>query len=203
VSIITDYYRPILIQISKRGLGGKRYRLKAKMRMLFTSALVIAIFFGLSGCHASPLSYPYFWDYTKAKPSDADLVGTYEVLKTRLPGDLAKTVREADAVVVLKADHTAVLTNVPEFDAFGERVACQLAGTAEWALDDKMNSGWGWSIAFQSYHPSTKPSARECNLGSSIWGGFLVLSRHAPYRLYSIVGDPDSDTGVEFGRTNR
>jgi hypothetical protein len=29
------------------------------------------------------------------------------------------------------------------------------------------------------------------------------LGRDAPYRLYAIVGDPDSGTGVEFKRVGR
>src|SRR3989442_2907186 len=155
------------------------------MRKPFSSSFAIVIFSCtlLVGC----LSYPRIWDYTKTKPKDSDMVGTYKVLKLRLPSDLGRSVREKDPALTLNADHSAVLTDVPVFDGFGDTLVCRLSGSANWALDDGINSGWGWSVAFQSYHPSTKPTTRDCDYENSIWG-ILVLSRHAPYRLYAIVG---------------
>lgn len=127
------------------------------------------------------------------------MVGTYKILKLRLPS--TATVSRKDAQIILRADGTAMLSNVPEFDDFGQRFVCNLSGSAKWELNDKIDVGWGWSVAFQNYQPATMPTARECDLRNSIIGGFLVLSRHAPYRIYEIVGDPDSDTGVELERT--
>jgi len=142
--------------------------------------------------------YPYPWDYSKQKPKDSDMVGTYKIFKLRLP--LTATVSRKDAQIILRTDGTARLSNIPEFDLFGQRFVCNLSGSATWKLDDKIDLGWGWSVAFQKYQPDATPTARECDLRNSIIGGFLVLSRHAPYRIYQIVGDPDSDTGVEFER---
>ena len=154
------------------------------------------------GCNFPLVSYPRFWDYTKTRPKDAELVGTYRVLQLRLPSDLGRSVRERDTRITLKADHTADLADLPEFDGFGEKLECRLSGSATWRLDEEINSGWGWSVVFQNYHPTNKATTRECNYENTIWG-ILVLSRHAPYRLYSIVGDPDSDTGIEFERADR
>jgi hypothetical protein len=103
----------------------------------------------------------------------------------------------------LRPDGAAVFSSVPEFNDFGQKFVCSLSGVAKWELDDEIDDGWEWSVAFQDYRPATKPTARECDLGNSVIGGTLVLSRHAPYRLYKIVGDPDSDTGIEFERTDR
>ena len=178
--------------------------LRAKMRMLLSLAVVaIAISScSLMGCNVPLGSYPYFWDYTKTRPQDADLVGTYKLLELRLPSDVEHSVREKAFTITLNEDHTATLTDVPEFDGFGQKLVCRLSGTATWALDDGINSGWGWSVAFQNYHPLTKPTAHECDLQNSIWG-ILVLGRHTPYRLYAIVGDPYIDTGVEYERIAR
>jgi hypothetical protein len=129
------------------------------------------------------------------------VVGTYKILKLRLPSTASGV--DKDAQITLRTDGTAAFSNVPEFDEFGQKFVCNLSGVAAWKLDDKINSGWGWSVAFQDYRSATKPIARECDLGNSVFGGILVLSRHAPYRLYKIVGDPDSDTGIEFERTDR
>jgi hypothetical protein len=164
-------------------------------------SIAILSFF-LVGCNVPLGSYPRFWDYTKTKPKDDDLVGIYKVVKLRLPSDLGRTVREKDPVLALKADHTVVFTDVPKFDRFGDKLVCRLSGSANWALNDEINSGWGWSVVFQDYRPLTKSVARECDYENSLWG-ILILSRHAPYRLYAIIGDPDSDTGVEFSRVSR
>ena len=129
------------------------------------------------------------------------MVGTYKILKLRLPSTASGFDKQAR--ITLRTDGTAVFSSVPEFDDFGQKFVCSLSGTAAWKLDDKISSGWGWSLAFQDYRPVAKPIARECDLGDSVFGGILVLSRHAPYRLYKIVGDPDSDSGIEFERTDR
>lgn len=173
------------------------------MRTLRSALFAVAIFSSglLTACNVPLLSYPFFWDYTKTRPNDSDLVGTYKVLELRLPSGLGQAVREKSSAITLKADHTAVLTNVPEFDGFGQKLICRLSGSASWALNDAINSGWGWSVAFQNYHPAT-PTTQECDYENSIWA-ILILSRHAPFRLYAIVGDPDSDTGVEYERVGR
>lgn len=171
------------------------------MRRLVSSLFLLLACSLLVSCRNYFLTYPYPWDYSKEKPKESDMVGTYNILKLRLPATASGV--DKDARIILRTDGSAVFSNVPEFDDFGQKVVCGLSGTATWKLDDKINSGWGWSVAFQDYRPTTKPIARECDLGNSIFGGILVLSRHAPYRLYKIVGDPDSDTGVEFERADR
>jgi hypothetical protein len=130
------------------------------------------------------------------------MVGVYRILKLRLPSELGKSVRERDAEITLLADHRAVFTEVPSFDDFGEKLVCRLSGSAHWELNDETANLGGWSVMFRTYSPTTKPTAKECDLENSIWS-IQILSKHAPYRLYSIVGDPDSDTGVEFERMNR
>jgi hypothetical protein len=171
-----------------------------RKRVSSSSLLVLACFL-LVGCRNYFLAYPYPWDYSKEKPKESDMVGTYKILKLRLPSTASGFDKEAR--ITLRADGTAVFSSVPEFDDFGQKFVCSLSGAATWKLDDKINDGFGWSVAFQDYLPATKPIARECDLRNAVIGGILVLSRHAPYRLYKIVGDPDSDTGIEFERTGR
>jgi hypothetical protein len=166
-----------------------------KYRVMITILLCLP----LVGCNVPLFSYPPFWDYSKTKPQDTDLVGSYRVLKLRLPSDLSRQVTEKDSRITLNADHTAILVDLPEFDIFGQKLECRLSGSATWKLDDTINSGWGWSVAFQNFHPSSEVTTRDCNYQDFIWG-ILILSRHPPYRLYEIVGDPDSDTGVEYQR---
>jgi hypothetical protein len=90
--------------------------------------------------------------------------------RLRLPGELDRAVRDKDPVLILKAGHSAVLTDAPEFDAFGEKLVCRLSGTANWDLDDEINSGWGWSVAFKNYHSATAPPTRERKYENRRWG---------------------------------
>jgi len=168
--------------------------MRKPLSLLFLSLLVC---FVLTGCRSYILTYPYPWDYSKQEPKESDMVGTYEILKLRLPSSAASGV-DKGARITLRGDGTTALSSVPVFDDSGFKFVCSLTGAATWNLDDRINSGWGWSVAFENYRPAAKPIAPECNLRNAIVGGFLILSRHAPYRLYEIVGDPDSGTGVAF-----
>lgn len=174
------------------------------MKKLGSSSLVIVYFSCclLAACRPPPLlSYPWFWDYTRTKPRDADLEGTYGVLRLRLPDALVRSIREKEPAISLKTDHTAIFTDVPEFDGFGDELVCRLSGSANWDLSSSTNSGRHWSVEFQNYLPAVGVTKPECNLKNTIY--IFVLSQHAPYRLYATVGDPDSDTGVEYKKTAR
>ncbi len=152
----------------------------------------------LAGCRPPPLmSYPWSWDYTRAKPKESDLVAQYKILKIRLTDGLAKPIREQDPSVTLNADHTASLFKFPHFDGFGDRVDCSLSGTANWSLDEGLGIGDGWQLKIENYRSDAQ--AKECGPGNAAWP-IVLLGQKPPYRLYLSVGDPDSDTGIEFQR---
>jgi hypothetical protein len=152
----------------------------------------------LAGCRPLPLmGYPYFWDYTTTKPNDLDMVGGYRILKIRLEGDLSNLVQEKAASINLRPDHSVVFIEVPEFDESGQKLVCRMSGSARWKLDDKISSDQGWSVEFQDFNSDTESVPHECNPGQMAWGVF-VLGRHAPHRLYTVVGDPDNDSGIEY-----
>jgi hypothetical protein len=146
------------------------------------------------------MSYPWFWDYTRARPKGADLAGTYGVLKVRLPENLSTEVRARQSLQILKADHTVAFRDFPIFDGFGDSLVCRLSGTANWSLNH-FNSNVSWSIDFEKFHPIAKSDTKDCDYERTTWE-ILLLGQKPPYRLYTTVGDPDSDTGIEFGRTN-
>lgn len=150
----------------------------------------------LASCRPPPLmSYPWFWDYTRDKPKESDLMGKYQPLKIRLSTDLAKQVREKEPSLVLNADHTALLSNFPRFDGFGDQIECKRSGIADWSLGKGLGASDGWQLEFSDYRPSAAASA--CGQEDSIWP-VLLLGQKSPYRLYLTVGDPDSDNGIEF-----
>jgi len=124
------------------------------------------------------------------------MVGIYKILKRRLPS--TATVPEHEAEIILKADGTAVFFKVPWFDEFGQRFVCDLSGSAKWELDDKINNGWGWSVAFEDYRPETIPTERRCDLRNTIIGGFLILSRSAPYRTTRLWATRTATLALSF-----
>jgi hypothetical protein len=143
------------------------------------------------------MSYPYLWDLNSKRPKDAELAGTYKILKIRLASDLARTIKTEGSRITLESDHTAILSDVPEFDTPGETQVCSASGSATWNEDNTQNAGMGWSVEFTDFSPaktSTTPGCAHRDLS-----GLVILGRHAPHRLYQSVGDPDSDTGVEYG----
>jgi hypothetical protein len=141
------------------------------------------------------MSYPWFWDYTRAKPKESDLSGGYKILKIRLSTDVAKQIQEQQPSVTLNSDNTALLVKFPRFDGFGDRVDCSRSGPADWSLDKDLSASSGWQLAFKNYRPSTEAAA--CSQENAIWP-VLLLGQKPPYRLYLTVGDPDGDTGIEF-----
>jgi hypothetical protein len=171
-----------------------------KIRKTVSSFAVVILACCSVGCRDYFLSYPYPWITPKKPPQESEMVGRYKIVQLRLPSTV--TGIDKAARIVLKSDHSAELFSVPQFDKFAQKIVCSLSAAATWKLDNVTNNG-RWSVEFQVSGPTTKPMPRECDLATySDFEGLLVLGRHAPYRLY-IVGDPDSDTGIEFGRSDR
>jgi hypothetical protein len=159
------------------------------------------------GCSLpSPFTYPRFWEYPKARPNEAEIAGTYQILDARSPelgqaGALVTDFRSQKSVVLtLNRDHTVVFAGLPQFDSFGQKLACSYIGTATWKLDGEINGG-NWSVDFIDYRAAMphEKATKQCPDENAIWP-ILILGRHVPYRLWLTVGDPDSDTGIEFKR---
>ena len=168
----------------------------------FLSSLLLVLICSLFvGCRNYFLTYPYPWDYSKNKPKESDVVGSYGVLKLRLSSGVSSRIGH-DAQITLKSDGTAVFTDFPEFDLSGEKLVCNLRGSAKWKLEMRKDHGVPWIINFENYVSSIKPVAEKCDSGIVDFGDIVVISRHYPYRLYTTVGDHDNDSGIEFQRSD-
>jgi hypothetical protein len=165
-----------------------------------STAILTFVLFLFAGCRMPPLmSYPWFWDYTRAKPKDLDLVGTYKALKLRVPDDLVGSVLKLPPSLRLNAEHSVVFDNFPIFDGFGDEVDCRLSGKAIWSFDRGVDQSW--SLVFQNYHSFSTPVSHRCNHQNTTWD-IQILGQGSPYRLYETVGDPDSDAGIEWQRAS-
>jgi hypothetical protein len=142
------------------------------------------------------MSYPRFCAHPKDRPSDADLAGTYKVVKLRVDDEFVKTLQQRGSILILKADNTAQFRNFAVFDTPGVSV-CRLTGTARWQAGEGLGNLHQWSVEFDDVQPTDESNAPGC---SRTLGELQILSRQQSYRLYQLVGDPDSDTGVEYGK---
>src|SRR6267154_2519169 len=98
----------------------------------------------LTGCASlsslSPFAFPRSWDYTRTKPSESNLSGVYRIHQVRneMNGDASNLIKSfgirKDISVKINADHTALLSNIPQFDGFGEKFICSFSGPAKWYL---------------------------------------------------------------------
>jgi hypothetical protein len=159
---------------------------------------IVALSIWLLGCGPPPLmSYSYFWDH----PQESRRAQMSSVLTNPIKSDFRKSCRaqleKKDPSVKLNGDGTTILKTVPVFGGFADKGACRRTGGANWALDSELSPGWGWSVVFREFRSNLKAVQQECYRERASWE-MQLLGRHAPYRLYTIVGDPDSDEGVEF-----
>jgi hypothetical protein len=89
------------------------------------------------------------------------------------------------------------LKNVPVFDGFLDKVAHQTYGQRKLGVRQRVKPGLGWSVVFREFRSNLRAVQHECYRERASWE-MQLLGRHAPYRLYTIVGDPDSDESVAF-----
>lgn len=98
--------------------------------------------------------------------------------------------------VTINRDNTAALSNIPAFDVFGERMNCSFSGLAKWQL---LDDGY-WEIRFDAVHVASPLDSGSVAPCGSQWGNEMdILGQSPPYRLWLSIGDPDNDTGIEFG----
>ena len=158
----------------------------------------------LTGCASlsslSPFAFPRSWDYTRTKPSESNLSGVYRIHQVRneMNGDASNLIKSfgirKDISVKINADHTALLSNIPQFDGFGEKFICSFSGPAKWYLWE--DGTWGIRFDADSTAGSAETKSGPC--GSQWNDGMTILGQAAPHRLWLVFGDPDDDTGIEF-----
>jgi hypothetical protein len=123
------------------------------------------------------------------------------VLTNPIKSDFRKSRRaqfeKKDPSIKLNGDGIAISKNVPVVDGFAHKVACRPYRQRKLGLDSELSPGWGWSVVFREFRSNLKAVQHRCYRERASWE-MQLLGRHAPYRLYTIVGDSDSDEGVEF-----
>ena len=136
-------------------------------------------------------------NFTRNKPQEKDLVGTYALDKksrefVRSKGHYSQTT----STIALFSDGTIVLKNVPDWwmDGFGYSHGGYDSASGKWQVWAYYRS-WGLRLDFKSTQGFSSTFAKN-------QGGFttemMLTGQYPPYKIYLRVGDPDNDEGMEF-----
>ena len=152
-------------------------------RLVILATTVVLSVLPLTGCLGacsalSPFAYPHAWDFARSRPKDSDLVGIYKVLK--VSGSPAGLQSTATVQIVLRADHTAEISAIPEYDGFGERIVSILTGKGTW------QSQMLGEVTLQ-FFPSKIPPTRPRRASTTSLSGFSDGSRHIAFITVSAI----------------
>jgi hypothetical protein len=123
---------------------------------------------------------PAIWNRPREVPPRKDLVGVYLESERHVDSNSSS----AAASLTLQADGSMMVANLPA--DFGT-TTCTLSGKGSWKGPD--DDGLRLEVV-------SDQRAGSCQSGS--YAGLELAGHSQPYRLYWIVGDPDSGTGVWF-----
>ena len=124
-------------------------------------------------------------DNTKAKPNSASLVGRYE----------GSAPHAGDAVVVLNADHTALISQLPTFETFEKPEICRWDGNGTWGIGGSQS--WEVEVVLSSitagkgFCPASSEPLR-----------FSLKGQREPYEIYVTIGDPDSSERITLKKND-
>ena len=147
---------------------------------LIAAPVLLMGFFMANNLAGALFGPPAIWNRPWQVPDREELVGPYMESERHL--DESRT--PAPAGLTLRGDGSMTVANLPA--DFGTST-CTLSGRGSWAGPD--NDGIRLTVVSDE-HPGS------CQTGS--YAGLELAGHSRPYRLYWIVGDPDSGTGVWF-----
>lgn len=139
-------------------------------------------FFTVNDLAGAFFGAPAVWNRPWSPPPRRELVGDYIESERHLDDNRSP----ASARLTLRLDGSMTVSNLPA--DFGTS-SCTLSGTGSWGGPDDN----GVQLAVVSDQRSG-----SCPSGSYL--GLGLAGHSSPFRLYWIVGDPDSGTGVWFRR---
>ena len=171
-----------LLLIIPLGLSTAAFSLPFVLIAMMMGTRLLSIFIG-------PVN---IWNTPRHAPALQDVVGMYtpeDKSRQYFVGSLALS-----SYIKLNEDHTVEIHDMPSFDGFGEYQNCHYSEQGKWGF---FESGEEVQITLYANDKPPQPEDSPCNKD----GAFIeLLGRHKPYRLYQIIGDPDSDTGITYLR---
>jgi hypothetical protein len=149
--------------------------------LLFVAAPVLLIgFFAANNLAGAILGPPAIWNRPNNTPSSEDIAGDYVEGKRELEFKMG----EPTATLSLHLDGTMAVKGLP-FDQYPG--FCIISGEGRWRLTNDQ-------VAKVSIDVSTAGAGNSCKPDD--YSYIELAGRSKPYKLYWVVGDPDSGTGV-------
>jgi len=168
---------------------------------LFICATPVALAVLFVGCRVAGVltTRPFLWSVTRHKPSQSELAGAYRISPES--ADFADSLlwgSSGHASIELRADHSAIVADLPNTDGFGKPDSTTSEGQGTWSLEEPDLDGikiniYGLAKA-DDHSPHPKPQF------DSVGYGGISLGHSPPYELYFGVGDPDEGEGIIFKR---
>ena len=155
-----------------------------RKRRSYLFATVIAL--SLLAC----IGDPNLSSYTKTRPKEADLIGTYVPDKSTIK-DMhdrgAYSTAKARTSLTLRADGTFEMIDMPDWwrEPFGTSHGRLESDFGTWRVAEHTPGGW-WELAVD--FPK--------------WGGTVIplSGKNPPYVILFVLGDPDSSNSMSFVR---
>lgn len=152
--------------------------------LILAQPLLLMMFFMGNGLAGAIIGPPAIWNRTWHSPPRSDVVGKY-LESGRHLHDQGNELPAAN--LTLESDGSMAVANLPL--EFGE-TSCSLSGEGSWTGPD-YDQQIGLNV-------TSNGAAGSCESGSY---SFLELAGHSkPYKLYWVVGDPDSGYGIWLQR---
>jgi len=153
----------------------------------------------LAGCQVDP----YYDAYTRKKPNNPDIVGTYILTGQTLNDQSVSNLRTKAGVtaspqtLVIRSDGTFVATNIPQWSEGvpGDwSIKNFKSGSGKWKLDGGGGVDSRWGLDF---------SSSNIKLPNIDGMGTCLLGEKPPYQiLLNLARDPDQDEAMTFEKQN-
>lgn len=149
--------------------------------IVICSPLLLIGFFSANNLAGAIIGPPAIWNRPSHLPPRKEVVGDYVESKRQLDREMGTQL----AWLSLKADGTMAVYGLPVDQYPGY---CILSGEGRWGLQGLDHLG------NVDINVLTANAANTCKAGD--YSDIELVGRSIPYKLYWIVGDPDSGTGV-------
>jgi hypothetical protein len=143
---------------------------------------LMILFFAANNFTGFIFGPPAIWNRPVHSPPSAALVGRYSESDRRW-SEMASPA----AALELRADGSASAWNLPSAAPLD---TCIISGAGSWSGPDQEGQ-----LRIDFAQSVTKAA---CRVNEQAYASFALAGHSSPYRLYLVIGDPDSGTGIWF-----
>jgi hypothetical protein len=187
----------LIIRSFNKGFSAKISIISFKVGIILTiiACFFPTLFFGLSSIkNGVKISSPYI-DFTKEKPNWIDLTGEYQLSSNSIEELNYPDSLKSKFLFKLNPDSTFVLKYFPDHSSTMELQEYDIINAkGKWRLDDDFGSSWVLPFSFEQTTNITNNNTEKTSFHNG--NGFRLKGEGTPYKIYVMIGDPDSWYGI-------